>query len=245
MARQRYLKGLAVVLGNRPHHRDEGALVVSMLTDSYGVVDVIVRGARREGRRWASSFLPLEVGDAVFYTLTTRWVLTSFTTRIIPRGELLKMLPLRSAIGSILERVSASPHSGGEFEEVLNFIGSGWPIPVRLSKFFVELVSKVGYRVFATGLRCARCGARWEGENGWFYDPEIGGLMCPEHGAEYMPVEPGAIRWLIRLKNTGWNSQPPPHHQGGAMLLLARLKALGIVSDAEGSVITPHLLRDT
>jgi recombinational DNA repair protein (RecF pathway) len=244
MARQKYVKGLAVVLGSRPHHRDEGALVVSMLTDGYGVVDAIVRGARREGRRWASSFLPLEVGDAVFYTLTERWVLTSFTTRIIPRGQLMNMLPLRAAIGSAVERVSASPHSGGEFEELLNFIGSVWPVPVRLSKFFVELVSEVGYRVFATGLRCARCGVKWEGEEGWFYDPEVGGLMCPQHGSGYMPAPPEAIRWLIKLKNTHWRNSPPRHHKDGAMILLARLKALGILSDAEGSVIIPHLLQD-
>lgn len=202
----------AIVLRSSPF--GESDKIVSFLTESYGKLTGIAKGAKRSRKRFVNTLEPFSLVNLSFRDRPHRGL------AFIHACDLLR--PFRYLTAS-LERVAYASYlmeitDGliGEREEnralfehlkqgLIFLEESGSPLPFTIF-FELRLLQLAGYQ--PTLRRCRRCGKSWaSGSQGrWHFSPRDGGVLCESCAGlrkEVMPVSADAIHLLGELERTG------------------------------------------
>jgi len=194
----------AVVLRASPY--GETSQVVRVLTDQWGLVSGVARGARSRGKKGGGGWAPFSSGEITLNYRNGR-DLQSFREYAPDRHRLrLASPPLRFAGASAFVEVLAkvAPEAGelglGSFAERQLDLLEEAPdeaVATRILEALWQLVSLLGFEPALTS--CTQCQRPIEGEGMCRMDFERGGLRCPSCAAtpESGPkVGPGARRQL-------------------------------------------------
>jgi len=227
----------AVVLRSWPY--GESDKIVCLLTEGYGKVTGIAKGAKRSRKRFANSLEPFSL------------VNLSFQDR--PHGGLVFILGADLAFAykqltTSLERITLASYLveitdglTGERDESalvfkhlksgLLFLESDGAAPLEfLISFELKLLRLAGYQPVLD--RCKNC-AVTHGEHrgaGWHFSPAEGGILCGACGRskkEILPLETEALEALKMLQEEKREEQY--HGLGGRSLPAAALKETRLI----------------
>jgi DNA repair protein RecO (recombination protein O) len=183
--------------------------LVSLITERYGLVKVVARGARRPTSRFGAALEPVTFIDAIYYQKENRELQTLSSSDIIedyPRIKAdIRTFCTASAILEAAQMVTAPEDpSAGTFPVLVGTLDSlersgGRELDKHLWRFMLRLVASAGYRPALD--RCALCGKRPK-TTSVFFSYSDGGLICScaEPGDRYgFWISPGALMVMKTL----------------------------------------------
>ena len=192
------IKVRGIVLEQAPMGEKDKRLVV--LTREMGKISVLAKGAKSQAGRQAAPAQLFCVADYVldrgktFYYIKEYEILGSFYSL---RTDL-----DRFAYASVmLEFARIFSLDGEENESLFTLLVRGLyamqkeKVDYRTicHTYLLRLLSENGFQPELSS--CTRCGRSYDQTEGWFFNAEEGGLVCPEcHRFEKSEVSPGTVR---------------------------------------------------
>ena len=183
--------------------------LVSLLTDRYGLVKVMAKGARRPKSRYGASLEPVTLVDCMYYHKDTREIQTLSEAEIVEPYSILKddirLFSVASCMAEIAETQTARDDpSSGTFPLLVDSLGGlrdGSPKDAdkHLWRFVLRFLATAGYRPVLD--RCLVCGKTPKGPS-VFFSFSDGGMICPctDPGERFgMRISPGALMIMASL----------------------------------------------
>ena len=200
----------AVVLRSWPY--GESDKIVCLLTESYGKVRGIAKGAKRSRKRFANS---LELFSLVNLRFQDRphgglvFILSADLTFAFKRLDTsLEKIALASYLVEITDGLTAErDESALVFQHLKNgllFLDRDGTAPLEfLASFELKLLRLAGYQPALD--RCKRCSVtrREHGAARWYFSPAEGGILCEvcaQSRKEILPLGAAALAALIKLQ---------------------------------------------
>lgn len=183
--------------------------LVSLITERFGLVKVVAKGARRPTSRFGAALEPVTFIDAIYYQKENRELQTLSSADIIEDYPHIKAdVRVFCTASAILEaaQMATAPEdpASGTFPVLVGALDSlersgGREMDKHLWRFMLRLVAAAGYRPALD--RCALCGKRPK-TNSVFFSYSDGGLICScaEAGDRYgFWISPGALMVMKAL----------------------------------------------
>ncbi|MBN1291077.1 MAG: DNA repair protein RecO [Candidatus Latescibacteria bacterium] len=159
--------------------------LVSLITEKYGLVKVMAKGARRPQSKFGASLEPVTLIDTIYYDKGSRDIQT-LTSAEIEKSYLnikddLKMLSVASCMVEIAQFHTAEEDvSAGTFRLVVESLddlesGRKKDADKHLWRFMMRLLETTGYRPSLDS--CYNCGKKPKGTS-VFFSFEDGGVLC-------------------------------------------------------------------
>jgi len=177
--------------------------LVSLITERYGLVKVMARGARRTQSKYGAALEPVTLIDSIYYHRETREIQNISDAEIIDSFSALKsdikMLTFASCMVEITQLHTAPEDpSAGTFELLMDSLGELNTGTVKdadkhLWRFMLRLLAQTGYSPSLD--KCLMCGRKPQGRD-VFVSFSDGGFICQctDPGSRYgMRVSPGAL----------------------------------------------------
>jgi DNA repair protein RecO (recombination protein O) len=183
--------------------------LVSLITENYGLVKVMAKGARRPQSRYGASLEPVTLIDSIFYHKENREIQTLGSVELIedyPRIKSeMRMLSTASCMVEASQTVTMPEDpSAGTFPLLTESLASLEKSSEKESdkhlwRFMLRLINAAGYQpVFD---RCAVCGKKPRSER-VFFSFQDGGLICSCTGCDEKYgfwISPGALMVMKSL----------------------------------------------
>jgi DNA repair protein RecO (recombination protein O) len=183
--------------------------LVSLITERFGLVKVVARGARRPTSRYGAALEPVTFVDIIYYQKENRELHTLSSADIIEDYPLIKAdLRAFCTASAILEasQMTTAPEDpvSGTFPILVSALdslerGGGKDLEKYLWRFMLRLLASAGYRPALD--RCVICGKRPK-TNSVFFSHQDGGLICScaETADRYgFRISPGALMVMKTL----------------------------------------------
>lgn len=183
--------------------------LVSLITERYGLVKVVARGARRPTSRYGAALEPVTFVDVIYYQKENRELHTLSSADIIEDYPRIKAdLRVICTASSILEaaQMATAPEDpvSGTFPILVSALDSlertgGKDLDKHLWRFMLRLLAAAGYRPALD--RCALCGKRPK-TNSVFFSYQDGGMICScaDSSERYgFRISPGALMVMKTL----------------------------------------------
>ena len=175
----------AVVLRCWPY--GESDKIVCLLTEKYGKVTGIAKGAKRSRRRFANSLEPFSLVNLCFYDRPQAglvFILSAELTRTFKHlAASLEKITLASYVTELTDGLTSErDHNMLVFKlliEALTFLDKDGSEPLQfLASFELKLLSLAGYRPVLD--RCVGCTRKHTGlvATPWHFSPAEGGILC-------------------------------------------------------------------
>lgn len=198
------------VVSNTMRMSDSSKLV-SLITERYGLVKVMAKGARRPTSRYGAALEPVTYVDVIYYQKEHREIQTLSSADIIEAYSRIKAdvraLCAASAMVEATQAVTSpeDPHSG-TFPVLLEGLSGlernpGADREKQVWRFLLRLTAAAGYRPSLD--RCSVCGKKPHA-NSVFFSYTDGGIVCScsDTGDRYgFRVSPGALMVMKSLMN--------------------------------------------
>ncbi len=199
----------AIVLRSWPF--GESDKIVSFLTEAYGKVNGIAKGARRSRKRFVNTLEPFSLVKLSFKDRPHRGLAFVHACDLVRPFRYLTASLEKIAYASYLTEITEGLTGEREenralFEhlrEGLIFLEEREPSLSFLTFFELRLLRLSGYQPSLE--RCRRCGRSWASDlqKKWRFSPRDGGILCEacsNFRKEVMPVSPEALDVLADLQ---------------------------------------------
>lgn len=183
--------------------------LVSLITERYGLVKVMARGARRPTSRFGAALEPMTLVDVIYYHKEGREIQTLSSADIIepyPRiKSSLKMLCAAAAMTGAAQTVTPPEDpSSGTFPVLADALGvlersPGDEPEKHFWRFMLRLLAAAGYQPSLE--RCALCGQKPK-TSSVFFSYGDGGFVCAcsdTEGRYGFRISPGALMAMKSL----------------------------------------------
>lgn len=160
--------------------------LVSLITERYGLVKVMAKGARRPTSRYGAALEPVTVIETIYYHKDGREIQTLSSADIIepfPRikSDMLSFCTASAMVESAQMVTAPEDQSSGTFPVLVEALAGlersdDADLDKHLWRFMLRLVAAAGYRPALD--RCAVCGKRPK-TSSVFFSFQDGGLICP------------------------------------------------------------------
>jgi len=183
--------------------------LVSLITERYGLVKVMARGARRPTSRFGAALEPMTLVDVIYYHKEGREIQTLSSADIIepyPRiKSSLKMLCAAAAMTGAAQAVTPPEDpSSGTFPVLADALGvlersPGDEPEKHFWRFMLRLLAAAGYQPSLE--RCALCGQKPK-TSSVFFSYGDGGFVCAcsdTEGRYGFRISPGALMAMKSL----------------------------------------------
>jgi DNA repair protein RecO (recombination protein O) len=211
------LRSTRAVVSNTMRMSNSSKLV-SLITEQYGLVKVMARGARRPQSRYGAALEPVTLIESMYYHRDNREIQTLGSVEIIEAFSRIKsdmrMLAAASCMVESSQTVTMPEDpSAGTFmllkESLEDLEGSPEKeVDKHLWRFMLKLVNAAGYKpVFD---RCVVCGNKPRSER-VFFSYSDGGLVCSctASGEKYgFWISPGALMVMKSLSGARHDELP-------------------------------------
>jgi len=187
--------------------------LVSLITERYGLVKVMAKGARRPKSRYGATLEPVTLVDCMYYHKDTREIQTLSETELIEPYSALKedirLFSVASCMVEIAEMQTAHDDpSSGSFPLIVDSLddlrdGSSGDADKHLWRFVLRFLATAGYRPVLD--RCLACGKNPKGDSVFFSFTD-GGMICSctDPGDRFgMRISPGALMIMKSLATAG------------------------------------------
>lgn len=229
----------AIVLRSRIH--GESDKIVTFLTQNWGKVTGIAKGAKRSRRRFVNVLEPFTQVQLRFRPGRSDELAFVFGCDLIRsfRGPSrdLQRFALASYVTELIDAMVAGRESGPETYELLLHSLAVLEEQSRLSPLFLPvfellLLTRVGYAPHLTG--CQQCSVNLDGdETPLLFSPSLGGLLCQNchgQGGTTLRISPETLRLLRGFKknvvvDTFLQATAPPHVYRETRALVSSLLA--------------------
>jgi DNA repair protein RecO (recombination protein O) len=201
----------AIVLRSWPY--GESDKIVSFLTETFGKVTGIAKGAKRSRRRFVNTLEPFSLVNLRFQERSNSTLMFVLACDLVrPFKGLttsLQNIAHASYLVEIADRLTREHDENRplfeHLREGLSFVDEKGTSLFFLVFFELKLLQLAGYRPM---LRCCRrCEKNWSGEirNHWCFSPRDGGVLCESCSPfrkESMPLSTEALHALATFQDT-------------------------------------------
>ncbi len=183
--------------------------LVSLVTDRYGLVKVMAKGARRPQSKFGAALEPVTLIDCIYYFKNTREIQTLSNAEIIEPYSVLKsdikLFSIASCFVEIARQETAQEDpSAGTYPLLVESLdglkhSDTADADKHLWRFMLRFLAAAGYRPALD--RCMKCGKAPKGRS-VFLSYADGGLICSctDPGDMFgSRVSPGALRIMNEL----------------------------------------------
>jgi DNA repair protein RecO (recombination protein O) len=187
--------------------------LVTLITERYGLVKVMAKGARRPTSRFGAALEPVTFVDVIYYQKENREIQTISSVEIIEAYSNIKSdlraLCAASVMTEATQTVTAlDDPSSGTLRVLLEGLdslerNSGRDLEKQVWRFLLRLTVAAGYR--PTLDRCTVCGKK-PSASSVFFSYTDGGLVCScsDTGDRYgFWISPGALMVMKSLLRAG------------------------------------------
>lgn len=227
----------AVVLRSWPY--GESDKIVRLLTESYGKVTGIAKGAKRSRKRFANSLEPFSLVDLRFQERAQGGLVFILGAELVfaykRLAASLENITLASYLVEITDGLTGERDESAlvfnHLKKGLLFLDNGGTALLEfLISFELKLLRLVGYQPALDG--CKRCAVAHGNHSGarWYFSPADGGILCGACGQsknEILPLSTAALAALIKLQEERREEQIDG--LGGGSLPVAALKESRLV----------------
>jgi DNA repair protein RecO (recombination protein O) len=195
----------------------EADLVVHFLTERFGKITSMARGARRSRKRYAGALEPMHtLTVSVLAADRSEFVPLRDATLLVPRPRLTSSLDEMRAAGQALRwiRKAAPPKTPepGAFDALQAFLdeldvhAGSQDVDAKLAAFGLRMLTSFGWGLELAG--CLRCGRPCPPERPALLSPERGGLICLRCGGGPMKI---SAELLSSMRAVSRSDSPFPH----------------------------------
>ncbi|MBT4483258.1 MAG: DNA repair protein RecO [Candidatus Latescibacteria bacterium] len=183
--------------------------LVSLITDHYGLVKVMARGARRPLSKYGATLEPVTLIDCIYYYKNTRDIQTLSHAEIIESFSDLKADIQLFSIASCMVEIAQShtapdDPSAGTFALLVESLdglkkSSRMDADKHLWQFMLRFLAAAGYCPAFD--KCLKCGKKPRGKSVFLSYPD-GGVICSctDPGDRFgIRVSPGSLRFMNDL----------------------------------------------
>jgi DNA repair protein RecO (recombination protein O) len=187
--------------------------LVTLITERYGLVKVMAKGARRPTSRFGAALEPVTYVDVIYYQKENREIQTLSSAEIIEaythiKSDLRALCAASVMIEATQTVTALDDPSSGTIPVLLEGLdclerNSGRDVEKQVWRFLLRLAAAAGYR--PTLDRCVVCGKK-PSATSVFFSYTDGGLVCScsEIGERYgFWISPGALMVMKSLLRTG------------------------------------------
>ena len=188
--------------------------IVTLLTEDYGKISALARGARRSQRRFGGALQPYVLMNAHFRP--GRGELAHLERVSVDRSfhEILRSLEAIGAAGAALavirERVPEHEPEPQVFDIAVRFleaVNRGAPAEEALLSLQIRVLTTLG---FAPTLdRCVGCGKMPSAGRAASFDASRGGIVCRACGGARLVLSAGALRRWMAVQSTVEHPEQP------------------------------------
>lgn len=196
------LKSTAAVVSRSMRMTDSSKLV-TLITERYGLVKVMAKGARRPKSRYGAALEPVTLIDCTFYDKDTRDIQSISDADIVEPFVALKSDIGLFSIAACMTEIAEAQTAQGDpanaifalLVETLSDLSSGRKSDAdkHLWRYMLRLISAAGYSPRLD--KCLVCGKNPKGKPVFFSFPD-GGVICPctDPGDRFgLRISPGAL----------------------------------------------------
>ncbi len=159
--------------------------LVSLVTERYGLVKAMAKGARRPTSRFGAALEPVTFVDVIYYQKEGREIQTLSNAEIIEaypniKSDLRALCAASVMVESAQRLTSPEDPSSGIFPVLVESLGclerySGKNLEKQVWRFMLRLTAASGYRPILD--RCVVCGKK-PSANSVFFSYDGGGVVC-------------------------------------------------------------------
>jgi len=187
----------------------EADVIATLLTEAEGRVSLIVRGARRGGRRVGGALEPFHTLKAVYEDRGSDLATLTEATLVRVRLGLTSRLDALDAAGQALRWArhlcpprTPEPAAWATLTELLDRLEDPASDPrVEVAAAGLRLLGDMGYALEFD--RCVRCGKRCPEDRAGSFDPSRGGLVCQACGGGQALVPVATRRAAMAVQRGG------------------------------------------
>lgn len=207
----------AIVLRSWPF--GESDKIVSLLTEQYGRVVGIAKGAKRSRKRFANSLEPFSLVNLQFQDRPHTQLAFIVASDLIPIFKSLPQSLEKIAYASYLVEITEGLTGEREenhsifhhLREGLSFLDDNGTSLAFLTFFELKLLRLSGYQPMLD--RCHRCGGNWQARplDSWRFSIQEGGILCGSCSSfreEVVSLSYEALDALTRLQKAGETFPP-------------------------------------